>query len=84
MAGMAERSRAAGPCEICGKPASGTGYRYTHAGSRLLEKTTSEMKRCWSCRKRGCDRCLVLVEERADDHFIEIASCYSCLGTLDA
>ena len=70
-------------CEICGKPGSDSGYRYTRFGAQLAEETSTEMKRCLSCKKPGCDRCLVIIEEMADDHLISVYSCSDCVEKLN-
>ena len=67
-------------CEICGRPGSSDGYRYSRHGSHMGEIALGAMKRCWSCKKLGCGDCLVAVEEIADDHFIEFFSCSDCLA----
>jgi hypothetical protein len=70
----------ASACEICGRPGSRGGFRYMRHGTCVGEIASNEMKHCWTCKKLGCDRCLVVTEETADDHFIDIYSCRDCLS----
>jgi hypothetical protein len=69
-------------CEVCGRPRSNDVFRYSHHGTQMAEIETGEMKRCWSCKRQGCDHCLVVVGETADDHFIDVFSCRDCLSKL--
>lgn len=69
-------------CEICGRPGTSGGYRYLRQGARMAEIASDEMKHCWSCKRLGCDRCLMVAEETVDDHFIDLYSCRDCLAKI--
>ena len=66
-------------CQICGRTVETSGeLRYPRVGTDGPVLVTGELRRCWVCKRLGCPRCLRAVEERADDHFIDLLTCSAC------
>lgn len=67
-------------CEICGAGFDeGEPLRYPRRGLGAQELVRPGLERCTHCQRRGCPRCLTVVEERADDYFIDLMLCEACL-----
>ncbi len=66
-------------CQICGRTVDPSAeLRYPRVGSDGAVLVAGELRRCWVCKRLGCPGCLRAVEERADDHFIDLLTCSAC------
>ena len=72
-------------CEICSERIDAMREQsYPRSGSGSPTVVAKGLKQCSTCGRRGCPRCLQVVEERVDDYFFDLYSCRDCLDGTPA